>query len=50
VLAATFEKLLPHLGERRRLVLDAGARWLGMGSSWSRRRRGVAQDGVGGGG
>jgi hypothetical protein len=42
---------LPHLDERRRLVLGAEARWLGHGGSgWSRRRRGVEQDGVGGGG
>ncbi len=31
VLAATFEELLPHLDERRRLVLGAEARWLGHG-------------------
>jgi hypothetical protein len=32
VLAAKFEALLPHLGERqRRLVLGAEARWLGHG-------------------
>ena len=32
VLAAKFEAVLPHLGERqRRLVLGAQARWLGYG-------------------
>jgi hypothetical protein len=32
VLAAKFEAVLPHLGERqRRLVLGAEARWLGHG-------------------